>query len=291
MKKILFFMSLSFNVFSASIVATVNDDIITSYDLEQRFKLLEILSEKKVEENQRKKMEKDLLDVLIDENIKQNSAKAVGIELGNDDINRALAFMEKSMSMSMNELKERMKNEGIPFTVLENQIKADLMWMIYMRQNSFVQVSEKEVEDFKKKNDIYFKGEVELWDIVQMAVPKDKLITTLDKVQNIRTCADFEKMAQSGLTGSGKKDNVMAKYLPEIVYNELKGTVDNEVKGPLDIGQFYLFAMKCREHIEKQTPPNDEEIKNILLGQKMEIESDKILQKLKDKFVIEKNNG
>lgn len=102
---------------------TVNDEAITSYDLEQRTKLLQLTIGAGVEEARELATEE-----LINERLKTKESKRVGISVSQDRIDDAFAAISERTGMTPEELVEALAFAGVTPSTLRNRLEADIAW-------------------------------------------------------------------------------------------------------------------------------------------------------------------
>ncbi|MBL8907538.1 MAG: SurA N-terminal domain-containing protein [Rhizobiales bacterium] len=104
-----------------SVIVTVNDQPITSYDIEQRLRLWEILGSSKKEQSR-----KQALQALIDDVIKISEAKKNKVDAPEEMVNAHLQRMAKGMQTDMNGLAAKLKKQGVSINALKQYAKAQI---------------------------------------------------------------------------------------------------------------------------------------------------------------------
>ena len=130
---------------AAGVAAVVNDDIISTYDLGQRMKLMVMSSGLQVTKDNLAELENEALRSLIDEHlelqeIKRFSKKQKTKEFIADDkeIDDEISNMAQQNKMSYAQLKQTFANSGVDIQSLREQIRTSITWQrlvggIYMR--------------------------------------------------------------------------------------------------------------------------------------------------------------
>src|SRR5439155_10138897 len=109
-----------------AIVAMVNGDPITAFDVEQRIKLFK-LSEHKVVTS------KEALETLIDDRVKIKEGKRFSLELTANDVDEQYAGMAKRMHSAPEQLNKMLEAQGVRPESLKARIKADYIWAQLVR--------------------------------------------------------------------------------------------------------------------------------------------------------------
>ena len=134
---------------SLGIAAVVNDDVISLYDLEARLDLLIITSNQKNSAQLRKRLSRQILNRLIDEKLKLQDAKRLGIKITQGKLEQEFSNMEKQNKMRQGGLSEFLKSKGIDRLVLLDQIEASMAWRetVNKKFRFRISISEEEIDD------------------------------------------------------------------------------------------------------------------------------------------------
>ena len=142
---LLFFSVLyAFGVSAAQIVATVDDEIITSQDVEDRIDLM-----KKMLNIPEEKISKDdILNTLVDEKVQIITAQKAGISLTSEDVKEHISFLESQNQMPAGSLEQMLSEKGISEDSWMSQLLSGLFWMRYMQQQDLKRpkISKKEID-------------------------------------------------------------------------------------------------------------------------------------------------
>ena len=118
------------------IVATVNDEVISDYDVSTRIKMMEVLMKMPPDMANSVETRRKVLDTLIDEQIKMQEATARNIELTEEEVAHGIAYLEEQNQMAPGTLQKIFKDNQIDFDTLERQIKSDLVWLKILRSEN-----------------------------------------------------------------------------------------------------------------------------------------------------------
>ena len=110
------------------IIASVDSEAITTYDLSERIKL--VLKSLKLEDNikNRDSVRDRVLELLIIEKLKKIEAKKAEITAGKDEIVELAAAIYNFPAEEFEEFKLFLENENIDTEVVEEQLKNELLW-------------------------------------------------------------------------------------------------------------------------------------------------------------------
>lgn len=130
-------------------------------------------------------------------------------------------------------------------------------------------------------------GKVEVWELAQMATPKENTVKVMPQVLAINTCTEFMKTAQEvGIMESIKQGLVSPSGLPEELRNALTEQPQMTAVGPIQTPDGDLFFMRCATKYENILP-SDDIIKGQLEMERMEDISDTLLKRYTRHAVVE----
>lgn len=138
------------------IIAQVNDDIISELDLRQRLAFIRLTGQA---DTSRKDIRDRILKQLIDEKLKQQEARSAGIEVSDAEIKQAVKITLQQNGLKYDDVIRTLKQNDLPVSVIEDQIKSDLLYIRAIKKNAGprADVSDREVEtrigEIKEKTD------------------------------------------------------------------------------------------------------------------------------------------
>lgn len=122
------------------VVARVNGEPITAVDLEQRSKLIQASTHKPPPRQ-------EVLNELIDEQLKMQTARRYRMDITDEQVNNAVAGMASRMRANPEQFAQALGQAGISINALKRKIKADIAWNEIVRGkfSSDLMVREKDV--------------------------------------------------------------------------------------------------------------------------------------------------
>lgn len=136
------------------ILAVVNDDVITQYDLDRA--IAPSLNEIRRAGNsgiRKEEMEKQILDGLIHQKLLEQEIHKAHIEVSDEELARAIAGVLQKNQITIETLKAELSQKGVPFEDFKGQISGEIRQAKFIQQNlsSQIQISEEEIENFKSR--------------------------------------------------------------------------------------------------------------------------------------------
>ncbi|MGN1091605.1 MAG: peptidylprolyl isomerase [Alphaproteobacteria bacterium] len=131
----------------------------------------------------------------------------------------------------------------------------------------------------------------EIWQVSQLVVEKQTYPFIKENIEKAASsCMAFTQYAeQNGVEGShsGAMPEMLAHRIPDDLKELLIDKKMGELTGPVDMGPYVVFVMKCGVRTASVLP-DDETIKQQLFMQEMEKNADKILKKQREKILVKK---
>lgn len=123
-------MPLAQSIAASSIKVLVNDQPITTFDIAQRLRLMQIAHEKGGE--------KEATDQLINETLELGDAKRRGFSIPEAQVERAFASIAQGMKTNADQLSKMLRQAGVEPETLKRRIRAQMTWsqLVQARQRA-----------------------------------------------------------------------------------------------------------------------------------------------------------
>ncbi len=131
------------------IAAVVNDDIVSVMDLTMRLRLALHSSRMPNTPENQQRLAPQVLRSLVDERLQEQEAKKLNISLSDEDLNAALRNIEQSNGMRPGDLQRLAASIGLPFNVIEDQIRISALWAktVGRKYVSQLRITDEDVND------------------------------------------------------------------------------------------------------------------------------------------------
>ena len=285
------------------VVAVVNDDIITLYELNKKIRELTGTSAEEMKlRNEEKYLEtrKKVLELLIDQKIAQKKVQELGIEISDKEIDDTIERVKKNNQWTQEDLVARLKREGITYKKYREEIRGDLerYELINYAVNSKIVIREEELKQYydEHKDDYTLGGKVHLATIILLAAnPEDKQeMEELHKkgeeiLGRIRRGEDFAALAKEFSKGPAAQEGgdlgtfktaELDPQLRKICQGLPKGGVSDLILRPNGVQ-----ILKMIDKDEGKTKPFDDvkdAIYNILYKQEVDKRYDAWIKELRE---------
>jgi peptidyl-prolyl cis-trans isomerase SurA len=131
------------------VLARVNDDAITDFDLQQRVLFAIRTTGLQDSADLRQRMAAQMLRQMIDEKLQIQDAKRQGLKATETEVAQRYADIERGAGMSRGQFKQYLQSVGVAYDVAAQQIEAQIAWnkIIRRKVRPQVDVSEAEIDD------------------------------------------------------------------------------------------------------------------------------------------------
>ena len=136
------------------IVAVVNQELVTAAEVQQRVaRIRDEAARSGATLPPATTLRKQVLDTLIDERVLVTNARETGARIDEPEIDRAVANVAAQNQLTIAQLRERLRQEGVPFAKFRDNIR-DQMMVERVRERevvSRIKVSDAEIDDLIAK--------------------------------------------------------------------------------------------------------------------------------------------
>jgi peptidyl-prolyl cis-trans isomerase SurA len=228
------------------IVAVVNQELVTNGEVEQRIAQIKANAQRSGQKlPPDAELRKQVLDSLIDERVIVTYARESGARVDDQELDRAVASVAQQNQISVPQLMERLKHEGMDYMRFRNNLR-DQILMERVREREvqgLIKISDKEIDDFIAKQRGAATGDVE-YDIAQILVPvpegaseavvRQRYERALEAVRRVAHGEDFAKVAKdlsedSNRDKGGEIGYRPAARLPDLFVDTVKKLKPGEV--------------------------------------------------------------
>ncbi|WP_235524828.1 peptidylprolyl isomerase [Caulobacter sp. Root1455] len=147
------------NPLSESVAAVVNDDIISSYDLMQRMRLLMVTSGMQPTQENLPQLEQEALRSLIDEHVQMQElrrvekAQKITIISTDKEIEEQIQDIARGNNMTPEQLTQSLQAQGVGIDTWKAQIRADSSWQAWIsgRYGSRLRIGDDQIKAFERR--------------------------------------------------------------------------------------------------------------------------------------------
>jgi peptidyl-prolyl cis-trans isomerase SurA len=241
---------------SQGIVAVVNNDIISQFDLGSRIKFIIFSSRLSSDKKTVQRIAAQVLRGLINDKLKLQEAKRLRVKVSQSEMKAAISKIEKNNKLGIGEMRKFLTKQGIDFRTFELQIEAEVAWRkaVVRQVRSTIKIGEDAIDEAIsgiEKN----KGKPEYF-VAEIFIPFDPTKSAEETFQStirlhsqVQKGANFAALARSfsqsasaangGNLGWIRSDQV-DENLSAIIINMPKGATTKPIRGA---DGFYILRM------------------------------------------------
>jgi len=190
-----------------SIAVVVNDDVITKNEIAARVRAIEArMKTASAPVPAAADLQRQVLEAMIVERAQQQLAKEMGVKVSDQELDRAIGRIAEQQKMSLQEMRNQMEKEGMPYATFREEIRNEMM-MQRLREHEVdnkIQISDAEIDTYLAAEQAAVADQVELnISQIMVRIPENASPEQIaarkaraDEVaRQLRTGADFAKTA------------------------------------------------------------------------------------------------
>ena len=256
------------------IIAKIENEIVTSYELKNKIRTTLIMANQEVNQENVNKTKRRALISLINSKLKKYEISKYNLKAEDKSVNNQL------MNISSNNipaLKEQFRNNNLNYQLFIEEIKIDLAWqtLVYSLFNEKVKVNYEEIDReleslIKNQKNIeeYKISEIEIY-VENNENVKKKIELITEEIKKVGF--DNAAMKYSVSSSSTKKGDlgwINAKTLSEKIYRVIKEMEIGEVSPPLESFENFLLLKLVDRRISQIKNLDREQLRKNLITQK-----------------------
>ena len=234
------------------IVAIVNDDVITLYELNKKMRELlgmdpRVLKEKN--NNQYFKVRNQVLDLLINEKIAQKKIEELGIKVSEKEVEDAVEKIKYDNKFTQEDLIATLKAQGMTLESYKEKVKRDLerLRLIQYEVKSKIIIKEEDLKKYYNEHIDQFRTEKKMrlaMIFLRQKHPGDErelqdlMLKAMEIIGMIKKGEDFGKLAKTFSSGPGASEGGdIGEFNPEdldpVIRKAIKDVPEGGVTRPI----------------------------------------------------------
>lgn len=285
-----------------TIAAVVNNDAITTSDVEERMRLVMVSSGIPNSPEIKQRLTPQIINMLVDERLMMQEAGRLGITISPQDVENGFTTIAQQNNMDLPKFRAVMKQQGVPVRAMEGQIRAQMAWGKVVQQKIRPQVS---VNDLEVDNMIerlranigkveYLVGEIFLpVDNPEQEADMQQLSLKLTR-EMLQGKAPFQRVAtQFSQSASAKRggdlgwvqEGQLAPEIEEVLLRMKEGDLSEPIR---TLAGYYIITLRKQRVIAEENIPSRDEIMQRLGNDRLERAQRRHLLDLKAEAFIER---
>ena len=291
------------------IVAVVNSDIITLYDLnralkpyEENIKALGYETEK--ERETLFQVRKDLLDQLIDSKLADQEIERAQISVSESDIDGTIERMKEARSFTDEQLREGLARQGLTMAEYRKEMREQILRtkLVNREVKSKIVVTKEDIKAYYDSHQDEYAGEKKYY-LYNIFVRLSPEADTSEREDALRQIEDARARLDQGLSFEDLVDQLkdsssrvqgtdLGLYRPEELSEQLQSAVANLSTGEYtevldtDFGPQIIYVQEIQETPAKSVDEVESEISDILYNELVDNKYQDWLDELRNRSLI-----
>ena len=275
---IFFKFNYSYSTINNKIVAKVGNEIVTSFELENKIRTILFLSNRQIDQVNINKVKKKAISDLINKKLKKEEIDRYGILIEENRVSSYLTDISSKLKMDKEDFIKIMKRNDISFDLYKEEIKIDLAWqsLIYELNKNSLSVDEKQIiqelnEIIKNKKDL---EEYELAEIVVDKIYDSNQESILTEISDYISQFNFEEAAlKYSISSSASEGGNIGWVSSTSLSNQLKNVLNKlslgETSSPIiNVDQIIFIKLLNKRKTKANLNLEAEQIKNSLINKR-----------------------
>ncbi len=291
------------------IVAVVNSDIITLYDLNRAFKPYEenIKALQYAPEKERQtlfQVRKDLLDQLIDSKLADQQTERAQITVSESDIDRAIERMKEARSFTDEQLREGLASQGMTMEEYRKELKEQLLRarLVNREVKSKIVITSEDIKAYYDSHQDEYAGEKKyyLYNIFARLTPEAGISEREEALRQIKNASarlnqglSFEELVNQLKDSSSRVQGTdLGLFRLEELSEQLQRAIAKLKAGEIsevldtDFGFQIIYVQKIQETSTKSLDEIQSEIGEILYNEAVDNRYQDWLDELRKRSLI-----
>lgn len=282
-------MTICFSVAEASqmresIAAIVNDEPITTREVNERLALIMASSNLPDQAEIRERLKQQVLNQLVEEQLKLQEAERLEISVGEEDIKNGITAVAQSNGMEYDAFIARMKKENVKIRSLRRQVRSQISWsqVIAKELRPRIRVTDQDVNsELERMRANIGKTEYLLAEIYlpfSENNPPAKIQKFADNLvaQIVQKKAPFQRVAQqfsqsAAAARGGDIGWVQEGQLPQALDEKVQDMDNGSLSKPIKtLSGYHILLLRDRRTATEDTLPSREQIRQNLTLERIE---------------------
>ena len=254
------------------IVAKVNGQPITNYDLEQRVNFLAAVTNIKLNDSNSQRIKTDALQMLIDEKLKLTAAQEIDPNIAARSATMARNLVESSFQQNNKTGFEVLRELELDTLLIQQKFVTELAWASFIRAkfgNKLNDIDSKIDAELARVLEDATKPQILVSELILVPEPNrplretlrlaNEIVTAVDQGANFNAIAQQYSVAGSAQNG-GRLGWLSTNQLPENISDELAKIDIGTVTPPLQQDGAVLLFQKNGERKNGQADPSQDRV-------------------------------
>lgn len=273
------------------VVAVVNDDVITDYELQQSVGLFSTGQKETV-------APRKVLDNLVDQKLLEKEIRQAKVEVTNADLSNAIANVLQKNRMTLEQLQQELMKKGASFADFKKQLSKQVEQGKFIQQTiaPLVQVTSQDIESYRRHHRVALNPENKArltWILFPLAPNlsekerQEVVLEARDASDQARKGGELQVLAETVKVSFQPEEIFSFAALPDVVVQTVQRMDVSAISDPI-IAPQAVYVVKL---LERFTPTaaamDDNAIWQTLYNQRFDQEIAKYMRRLRQKSYVD----
>ncbi len=268
---------------SLRIVALVNDDVITAFDLGVRTEMVMAQSGVQDTPETRQRLRPQVLRALIDDRLRQQAADKEGVSVPQDRIDERMSQLAQNNNMSLDQFREALRHNNIDPNWLEDQIRTEIAWglLVNRKFRSGIVITDADIDAAERRlREDAGKTEYRLAEIFLSVDDPNETETVHESadrlIEQLKKGVDFGEIArQFSQSATASNGGVLGWVAPGDLPPEIASAVQtlqpDTIAGPIrSEGGFHILKLLDQRQVAESGGQTRDEISNRIMRDRLD---------------------
>jgi len=265
------------------IIALVNDDVITAFDLGVRTEMVIARSGVQDTPETRQRLRPQVLRALIDDRLRQQAADKEGVAVPQDRIDERMSQLAQNNDMSLDQFREALRHNNLDPNWLEDQIRTEIAWgmLVNRKFRSSIIITDADIDAAERRlREDAGKTEYRLAEIfLSVDDPNDTetVRESADRlIEQLKKGVDFGEIArQFSQAATASKGGLLGWVAPGDLPPEIASAVPtlqpDTIAGPIrSEGGFHILKLLDQRRVAENGGQTRDDIANRIMGDRLD---------------------
>ena len=268
----------SLSAINNKIIAKIGNEIITSYELENKIKTTLILAKKEINQKNIDMVKRKAVADLINKKLKKEEINRFKMKAGKGQVESYIKDISARLGMSKENFKKMMSNNSISYDLYKEEIEIDLMWqsLIFELNKNKIIIDESQIEQ-QLNNYLKNNNKIDEYELAEIVIERMIEIENQKKIIfEIQKYIDEFNFEEAAIKYSNSTSSANGGKIGWVNFNDLSDQLKNilinmspgEISDPINNADQTIFIQLKNKRKINNLDMNTNKIKESLINKR-----------------------
>ena len=268
----------SLSAINNKIIAKIGNEIITSYELENKIKTTLILAKKEINQKNIDMVKRKAVADLINKKLKKEEINRFKMKAGKGQVESYIKDISARLGMSKENFKKMMSNNSISYDLYKEEIEIDLMWqsLIFELNKNKIIIDESQIEQ-QLNNYLKNNNKIDEYELAEIVIERMIEIENQKKIIfEIQKYIDEFNFEEAAIKYSNSTSSANGGKIGWVNFNDLSDQLKNilinmspgEISDPINNSDQTIFIQLKNKRKINNLDMNTNKIKESLINKR-----------------------